>query len=191
MRKFETSVESSSEDYEIILPELCLVKVEILSSASDGPAFYVVSPFGEAQPITDVRTLHRLRLRHQLAIRIPAGVVAQVDVKELTATERRDDLPPPPPPDTGNSLIARIRARARAEAGGLRENFESRYELDDDDPGYMEEQMLEVASQRAHEAAQGKPPLDNPANPDNPPAPVEPAPLAGDNAPPASSPAGS
>lgn len=159
MKKVEKDAQSN-EDREVLLPEYCLVKLEFSSQPEKGPSYVIIDGFGIEIPVSTPRLKERMRLRHMASIRIPKGVNATVDVKELLTSERRNDDPPPPAKTAGNSLIARIRARARAEAGDMREAWEaSRYEIEDDDPGYFEEDMLSVAADRARDVAAANPPV--------------------------------
>lgn len=163
MKKIDANTTVVKDDTTVLLPEYCLANIDVIARAESGPSVIVTDCFGQVVPLDlGNRTVLRTRLKHMHELRAAPGAVLNVTVREISDTERRNDEPAPPPRQLGNSLVARIRARVRAQTGGLREHFDaapSPYELDDDDPGYMEEEMLEVASRRAEEAAAAQPPL--------------------------------
>ena len=81
-----------------------------------------------------------------------------VSIQDIEIEEPHDDLPPPAPAEPDN-VLARLRETVRREMGVQREAFLEAdpgftgYEIDDDDPGEFEEEILDDLERKAAEQA--------------------------------------
>lgn len=138
---------------DIALPAMALVEVLLKRYAPGSIALRLINQItGTEIPVMADRTRMKIRTEDVDLLRLEPGVEADVKVRELHK-ERFNNDPPPPPRDASDHLLARIRERAMAERNVGRETFQAdqktRYELDDDAPEYYEEEIVQVAQERA------------------------------------------